>query len=264
MGRGISILCCILLLTPPQTSCDLFICILCCITFFVTWFILSRPYQSERHEVHQHKQPPPRQFYSFIRSQVITPFQWQRKEGRHFAVLFLVGEKDLKQIWRTEFSPKDHSGNVLVDNGSHIFPQRGHYKNYIAARPSMSLSSGDDIHTEPVLLQELPQLWGIYMKGSQLNSSKNSNLHLKNCHLREKYPSYIVLYSWLFPCSNCTDVIISTMTQYPYNLAEVIVAYTKPWWREAKHTEKNKRRMEERGLRVVKVYYPKWMIEELS
>ena len=45
-------------------------------------------------------------------------------------------------------------------------------------------------------------------------------------------PKCILLYSWNLPCSCCTDVIIRSLEDQPYNETSVIVAHTTYWRRE--------------------------------
>ena len=145
------------------------------------------------------------QFRSFVQHRVIPGFAGQRQEYHdQFAVLLLIPESELNSINHVIFQPHCSNQHPFVNNANFYYPNRSCYGNYVAARPGQ-------VHSEITLLEELPHLWKAF---------------------QDRYrgvPSYIILYSWLMPCPDCTQEICWTLQGTRFENTPVIVAYTTDW-----------------------------------
>ena len=71
-------------------------------------------------------------------------------------------------------------------------------------------------------------------------------------------PRQIILYSWIMPCKDCTQKIIQTFRQSPFNSTSVIIAYTIEYYKETdRQAIVNRKQLETHGfyVRHVKVDY---------
>ena len=173
----------------------------------------------------------PKEFHKFIRSRVIPNFEAQRIEGDQFAALILVGEGNLEE---TRFEPSNDEGIPLVDSDRLTSPPRSQYCNYVAACPHLEKRH---IHAEKALLGELEILWNAYLQ-------------------RNPRPRCIILYSWMQPCTTCTNAIIRKLKSIPYISATLIVAYTIEWKGiRPTENEQNRQRLRSEGITVEQVKY---------
>ena len=88
--------------------------------------------------------------------------------------------------------------------------------NYLVARPH------NGKHAEIIMLEKVDALWSAYVgkHGEQ--------------------PVGVFLYSWLMPCTNCTNMILDKLAE---RRAEVTVAYTGKNFEETKDTQENNRNL---------------------
>ena len=70
--------------------------------------------------------------------------------------------------------------------------------NYVAARPENVPQLSDAIHAEDHLLGELRRLWNNYRN-----------------HFRQT-PTFMLLYSWIMPCPDCTNLILNYFQAAPF------------------------------------------------
>ena len=158
----------------------------------------------------------PDNFHIFITGIIIPSFKEQRLAGNQFAVVVLLSENNLYNIFGTTFVP-NNDGQPLLDNNYASMPQNAtQYGNYVVARPS----SCNSCHSEEEIFgssinSHFSQLWSAYMRR---NGSP---------------PKCVLLYSWNLPCSRCTDVIIRSLNDDTYSCTSVIVAHTMNWQRES-------------------------------
>lgn len=173
-------------------------------------------------------------FVKFIQTTVIPNFFRQRDKGHsEFAVLFLPKAETLSSICQVGFLPQ----KPLVRRKQPFYPtvNQGHV-NYMVARPDQ------DSHCEANLLRHLPALWS-------------------SCKRRARYtPTHVVLYTWIQPCSACTAAIVRSLSVYPGSTlptrANLVIAYTVRWKRVSdEENERNRRRLVDSGVRVVRVKY---------
>ena len=108
---------------------------------------------------------------------------------------------------------KFHPHDPPITNNSKL-SMPDDYHNYIVARPL-----NDSHHAEEVILENLNQLWKGFM-------SHNHGIP----------PKCLILYSWNFPCTRCTDLIIRSFNKPPYKSVSVIVAATAYWEKELHET----------------------------
>ena len=159
----------------------------------------------------------PNNFHAFINGTIIPAFMNQRATGYQFAVLMLLSEDNLRDITRTVFTPS-YLGRPSVNNNHPSMPNdRASYGNYIVARPV-----DNSYHSEE-------EIFGKY------SSTNSPFIQLWNSYISRNgtSPKCILLYSWNLPCSRCTNVIIRSLEEQPYNTTSVIVAHTTYWkWSE--------------------------------
>ena len=181
----------------------------------------------------------PSKLDEFVVQRIIPYFNCQRKANhRQFAVVLLLSESDLTNIKQTRFSPSDAFGRPIIDNSFSLMPQDpSKYRNYIVARPS------NKYHSEIKLFGEIDSsfnlLWRSYIKHNGA------------------YPKCVLIYSWNLPCSHCTDVIIRSLGEKPYNRVSVVVAHTAVWCKETiwDH-ESNREKFKSKNIAVEQVPYP--------
>jgi len=138
---------------------------------------------------------------------IIDKFNGQRQVGDQFAVVVLSSERVLKDIGRMTFWPCDYLYNPLV-NCHHIFyPPRHQYENYIVGCPVRQFWYRS-VHAEEIILSEIDSLLWAYRRAEG------------------RGPTYILLYSWMMPCSNCTSAIV---TLNDCLSSQIAVVYTIDW-----------------------------------
>ena len=121
-----------------------------------------------------------------------------------------------------------------MDNSFVSFPSNDdHLVNYIVARPDQSYSPPLHVHAEKILLNRFDVL-------------------------KEKFPgssiSMVLLYSWLMPCSGCTQQLIQKFKNCPY---KVVVVYNNDWTKVIPEgeNEKNRNMLCRAGIDVYQVRY---------
>ena len=164
---------------------------------------------------------PDSNFNEFITSRVIPKFEKIRVLGFYqFAVLILVPlNEELQDVKFTPPLPNAPSDNQLWPVNIPQFPQ-----NYIAACPKHG------VHSEVRILEHFKQLWN---------------------RIKHTPPSQIILYSWIMPCEDCTQKIIQTFRQSPFNSTSVIIAYTIEYYKETdRQAIVNRKQLETHGFYV--------------
>ena len=176
------------------------------------------------HRVHpQAGQPIPREFYEFMK-RVIRLFHGQRLQGGQFAVLIFTAESRLNRMGGMQFQPSE----PLVNNRYSYFP-RNNLGNYIVARPDGGR------HCEMIIFHQRHLLQGVY---------RNVNARC------------IILYSWIFPCTGCTNEILRYYRNILPPRPKMIVVYTVQWDELAdEENQRNIYRMRQAEIIVVRVQY---------
>ena len=152
----------------------------------------------------------PNDFDKFIRKVIVPKFEQQRLYDRQkqFAVLLLATEEDLRDIRQMKFYPNDPP---ITNNCKLSMPDNEmDYRNYIVARPE-----NDNHHAEKEIFGHLDQLWNSFIR-----------------HNHGIPPKCFILYSWNFPCTKCTQLVINSFNKPPYKSVSVIVAATAFWEKE--------------------------------
>ena len=166
------------------------------------------------------------QITHLVQYKIIPYFQDQSTRSQ-FAVIVLLSERETENQGLVEFNPHDLDGRPVVNNTQSYTPARGKFGNYIVARPH----NGQD--AEIVILRQFETLWEAYI------------------HKNGEQPHSILLYSWLMPCTKCTEMIINTLARRG---ATVTVAYTSRN-REPDSTQKcNQQRLRQEFL-VYRIQY---------
>lgn len=144
---------------------------------------------------------------SFIGS-LIHFFYRQRVPNRsQFGVIYMANVNNLNQF-PLYFIPQTPNGHPIINNTNlYSPPNANNFNNYVAARP---MEVGQTmVHAERTLLSQLDALWDSYVRFYGFA------------------PNIIVLYSWIMPCPNCTNMIVQYLTQPRYaNVEYRVVAYT--------------------------------------
>ena len=184
--------------------------------------------EEEKQQVREEISPPDRgAFDKFNKEIVVQKFEKQRRwDQKQFAVLLLVSEEQWKDLHQMNFYPSEQltSRNQLSMPASEM-----DYQNYIVARPE-----NDDLHAEEVIFEKLDQLWKGYLS-----------------HNGGTPPKYFILYSWNFPCTKCTKLIINSFNDGPYRAVSVVVAATAHWVKETHEVH----RQNENMMRQENIYW---------
>ena len=184
----------------------------------------------------------PNHFREFIVEKIIPYFNCQRKANHlQFAVVLLLSESDLANIKQTRFSPSDAFGRPIVNNSFSLMPQDpSKYGNYIVARPSIRY------HSEVKLFEQC----------SEMTDTPFNHLWRGYVERNRAYPKCVLIYSWYLPCSHCTDVIIKSLGEEPYNRVSVVVAHTAVWSKETVWDHENsKEKLKSKNIAVEQVPY---------
>ena len=152
----------------------------------------------------------PHEFREFMKK-VISLFHRQRLQGDQFAVLLFTTENRLNRMGEMQFQPS----YPLVNNRYPYFP-RDNLGNYIVARPD----EGD--HCEKIIFHQRHLLQDIY---------RNVN------------PKCIILYSWILPCTGCTNEILRYYRKISTPRPKMIVIFTVHW--DELPDEENKRNIDQ-------------------
>ena len=184
--------------------------------------------------------PLPKNFSKFIIDTIVPFFNKQRLVANQFAVVVLLSEEDIDNICGTRFVPSNGRKPTLNKYHPSMPHNAIHYGNYIVARPNGSWHSEEEIFGKRSSIDSpFSQLWTAYVKRN---------------HSR---PKCILLYSWNLPCSQCTDVIITSLNDDTYRCTSAIVAYSTYWQKELgeQYTE-NEEKLKNENITVEEVRYP--------
>ena len=182
----------------------------------------------------------PSNIRTYITTRLIPDFARQRV-GYQFAVVMLLSESDYQNIEEIKYDPSNDQGKPFTNLAYSSMPQCEDYCNYIVARPDHSL----DCHAEEVIFgqpSKFTWLWSAY-----------------NYIMRSFFssPDYILIFSWILPCSKCTDLIIAALRERPaYKEATVFLAYVITWKKESfSDHERNIKKLTQNGVVVEQVVY---------
>ena len=181
-------------------------------------------------------------FHDFINQRIIPDFRGQcQSHFKQFAVVLLLSERDLLNIKQMSFCPSDPFGKPILDKAVAMMPRKpANYRNYIVARTADKKKKKCICHSEKKL----------FGKCSELTDTPFNLLwksYLEYCH---PYPKCILIYSWNFPCSNCTDLILKSLRELtPYSCVSTIVAHTKFWSKDTHH-EMSTKKLESMNISV--------------
>jgi hypothetical protein len=173
----------------------------------------------------------PDDFDDFIRQAIVPKFKQQRRyDQKQFAVLLLATEKDLRDISHCQMKFRPHDPPITNNLNLSMPDNEKEYRNYIVARPC-----NDNHHAEKEIFDHLDQLWNGFMRHNDHGVP----------------PKCFILYSWNFPCSKCTQLIIDSFNKPRYKSVSVIVAAT-AFWSEEEHEirQQNEVKMRQEHFRV--------------
>ena len=138
-----------------------------------------------------------------LAERIIYTFREQSR-GSQFAVIVFCSQTDLDSGLETvSFITKDDDGLPLLDSDIPCVPEREEeVTTYLAARPYHR------VHAEMFLLQDIEKLKRRWVED------------------HGELPKHILLYTWITPCSRCSELIIDTLCSPPYNKIPQTVLYT--------------------------------------
>ena len=156
----------------------------------------------------------PLDFDTFIQGVVEPTFEsHRRKKQNQFAVLMLTSDEELMNpVDLIKFYPRPSNLPPTSQSSLSMPASEEDYHNYIVARPR-----NNHVHSEALIFQNLDKLCKGY-------SSHNNGIP----------PKCFILYSWNFPCTKCTDLIIKSFNRRQYRAVKVIVAARKRWTKETR------------------------------
>lgn len=156
----------------------------------------------------------PDDFEKFVGYDMIMKFEGQRQVKFQFFVVVLVSEDDLRDLQHMTFHPHNHtlSQLPLINNQNLSMPEPGNYGNYIVARFESCAYHSEEVVFGPKYDNPFHQLWLAY-------TDKNGG----------RSPKAILLYSWNFPCSRCTKLIVGELSKKLYSDSHVMLAYSRIW-----------------------------------
>ena len=189
----------------------------------------------------------PYQFHDFVVQKIIPYFNDQRLSAYQFAVVVLLSENDFDNIFQTSFIPSDFWGRPILNKNVPSMPQDlTKYGNYVVARPSSnSCHSEEEIFGQySVIDTPFYDLWRAYV---ECNGTS---------------PKCILIYSWNLPCSRCTEAIIRSLREEPYNRVSVILAHTIFWTRSESDSQHkiNREKLMGQNITVEQVKYPEQLL----
>lgn len=195
----------------------------------------------------------------FICDRVIPNFKDHRHEeygGPQFAVLVLLNGPitDLTSgNW--DFRPLTENGRPCVDSRYLTQPQQELYQNYVVARPQ--------VHRIDPIWRRLtffyvPERYYEHAEEMLVNEFDRLRASFACCEGRSDVMRCVIVFSWLFPCDECTSQMIrkwgpSFREENP-TLQRVIIAF-RVYWRRAspENCQRNRERLKENGFDILRV-----------
>ena len=165
---------------------------------------------------------------------MIPRFEGQRERSQ-FAVVILCSKKECENgLQAINYSPSDRMGNPILDSWQFGMPtEYDDFVNYIVSRPWKR----GDCHAEEFLIHELDHLYSAF-------ESKHNEA-----------PSYIILYTWITPCSSCAQKILDKLSQPPYRDIPRLVAYTTNSHKRGDDIRGARDSLKKAGITVIRVPY---------
>lgn len=172
-------------------------------------------------------------FRSFIHD-LVNEFKHQASfldkilSNKQFAVLYLSSAESDCEL-NKEFQTISSKDSKLTNPNEPTWPEDKKLYNYITARPHNSA------HAEELIMDKLTKL---------MDKTKNVNVR------------YTILYTWLFPCTNCTSKIISEFEQHKSQLSgsKIYVVYSDIREEEKEGKTQLLNNLKDADIEVVRVY----------
>ncbi len=188
--------------------------------------------------------PPPMKDISkdtlttYIKREVIPLFEKQRKRSQFAAIILCSREDCDSELLQINYSPLNVLGEPQTNSSCPFMPQRD-FDNYITARPDRR----GHHHAEKLLISQLDDLYTSFR-------SKHGT------------PCYVILYTWITPCSNCATLIINKLSERPYSDIPRVVAHTTNTSKGNDDVRAAKARLREAGIEVLEVPHQKLPIRQ--
>ena len=168
-----------------------------------------------------------------LTERIIYTFK-QQSRGHQFAVVVFCTQDDLDSGLKTvDFITEDDHGWPLLDSDIPCVPEcEEAVTTYLAARPSTR------VHAEQYLLKNLEKLTRRWVEA------------------HGELPKHIFLYTWITPCSKCSELIIDTLCSPPYNEIPTTVLYTTNTAVSGDNVEQARQMLKQAEIKVERV--PFW------
>ena len=178
---------------------------------------------------------------------------YKQSHGNQFAAIVYCSEAELKKgLESVKFTTEDEYGCPLLDSSIACAPECDEdITNYLAARPveydeevacyyANKHSNADKIHTEEILLKNLERLTSEYECG--------------------QLPEHIFLYTWITPCTKCSELIIDKLRSPPYDKIPTTILYTTNTHTKGDDVEQAKQSLRDAGFEVerVRLWFPQY------
>ena len=177
----------------------------------------------------------------FISEAVIPKAEGQRTSWQ-FAVLVLLARSETKRPQTFQFKPNKNS-RLPIDPSKPFIPAKSEFNNYIVARPEQDVLNRIteyyrikfSQHAEKIVVDEFEDLLLAYVRENKEDLGG------------------IILYSWVMPCTECTNKIIDTLAG---RKLKVTVAYTLRCKLESERIQHaNRERLRQAGATVEYIQY---------
>ena len=195
---------------------------------------------------------------SFIAERVIPDFKEHHGEGtQHFAVLILLDQplSSLTQNWC--YAPLNIHGRPYIDPVYNTQPPRHLYGNYVVAHPELCLPYRI---VRRLFFDKLPRYKYYYNHAEEMLASEFDSLRLKFEREGLRETKIVILFSWLFPCDNCTTLLIEKFgpdfRRRNPTIVRVILTFAMYWKRMPyEQSRRNFERLKENQFDIVLVKY---------
>ena len=195
---------------------------------------------------------------SFIAERVIPDFKEHHSEGtRHFAVLVLLDQPLLSLTKNWHFAPLTAQGRPYIDPVYNTRPPRHLYGNYVVAHPELCLPYRI---VRRVLFDKLPRYNYYYNHAEAMIINEFDSLRRKFESEENRETKIVILFSRLFPCDNCTTLLIEKFGQEFRHcnptIKRVVLTFATYWKRiPYEQNRRNFERLKESQFDIVLVKY---------
>lgn len=173
---------------------------------------------------------------TFIQN-MIDRFYHEREAGNaQFGFILLANPESNLTV---QLYPHDANYNPVVDNTYALSPNNeNNYVNYVAAKPDYYPKLVQAICAQNLILGVLKNLWNNYVNKFGFT------------------PTFILHYSWIMPCPDCTQLILNYFQAQPFaNVQHRMVVHSSEglflYYMSKEVNEESKNKISAAGIRVI-------------